>query len=122
MISEFSLVKPATQAQQKAFFAEAIPWLDKQAYVVIYFPFVATSPTLLQGNDGAAVNHVGTGGTLFNVSLPPVTSSLAGTFLMLTTSFAERRIRLPCWSAHAEVTYIPPEIYPKVSLFLIIYS
>ncbi|TFL05085.1 hypothetical protein BDV98DRAFT_283538 [Pterulicium gracile] len=66
VISEFSLVRPATQAQQQSFFNEAIPWLDAQGYVIMYFPFVATSPTLLQGNDGAAVDHVGTGGALFN--------------------------------------------------------
>ncbi|TFL04933.1 hypothetical protein BDV98DRAFT_523642 [Pterulicium gracile] len=66
VISEFSLVAPASAAQQKSFFDQAIPWLDGRAYVIMYFPFVATSPQLLQQNHGGAVSHVGTGGCLFN--------------------------------------------------------
>ncbi|TFL01317.1 hypothetical protein BDV98DRAFT_548839 [Pterulicium gracile] len=66
VISEFSLEQPANGNQQRDFFAQAIPWLDSQPYVIMYFPFVATSPDLLSRNDGAAVGHVGTGGTLFN--------------------------------------------------------
>jgi hypothetical protein len=32
----------------------------------MYFPFVATSPALMQQNDGGAAGFVGTGSTLFN--------------------------------------------------------
>jgi hypothetical protein len=40
--------------------------LDSATYVAMYFPFVATSPSLFQTNDGNGVNFVGTGSTLYN--------------------------------------------------------
>lgn len=49
-----------------AFFKEAFAWLDTVDEVVYYFPFVATSPSLLSANDAGAVSYVGTGSCLFN--------------------------------------------------------
>lgn len=66
VISEFALVAPASASAQASFFNSAVSWLDGQSYVVMYFPFVATSPSLISANDGGAVGHVGTGSTLFN--------------------------------------------------------
>ncbi|KAK7447702.1 hypothetical protein VKT23_013957 [Stygiomarasmius scandens] len=67
VISEFALAKPAGgQQAQVDFFRQAFTWLDSQNYVAMYFPFVATSPQLLQANDQGAVNHVGTGSTLYS--------------------------------------------------------
>ncbi len=45
---------------------QAFTWLDAQSYVTLYFPFVATSPALLQANDAAGASYVGTGSTLYN--------------------------------------------------------
>ncbi|KAF7977571.1 hypothetical protein HWV62_3380 [Athelia sp. TMB] len=49
-----------------AFYKQAFAFLDGASYVQLYFPFVATSPALLQANDGGAVSTVGTGSCLFN--------------------------------------------------------
>jgi hypothetical protein len=49
-----------------AFFKQAFPFLDSATYVAMYFPFVATSPSLFQANDGNGANVVGTGSTLYN--------------------------------------------------------
>ena len=46
-------------------FKQAFSWLDSQSYVELYFPFVATSPSLLSANDGGAVSNVGTGSCLY---------------------------------------------------------
>lgn len=46
-------------------FQQAFSWLDGQSYVELYFPFVATSPSLLSSNDGGAVSNVGTGSCLY---------------------------------------------------------
>ncbi|KZV75735.1 glycoside hydrolase family 128 protein [Peniophora sp. CONT] len=58
VITEFALENPTNGASdQTAFFNQAFPWLDSQDYVTLYFPFVATSPSLAQANsDGAAVD------------------------------------------------------------------
>lgn len=66
VISEFSLVAPASPQAQADFFRQAISWLDGIGFVVMYFPFVATSPGMLSAHDGGAISHVGTGGALFN--------------------------------------------------------
>ncbi|KAF8554269.1 hypothetical protein OG21DRAFT_1509094 [Imleria badia] len=66
VITEFALANPAGgQADQVAFFEQAFPFLDSASYVQLYFPFVATSPSLLETNDGAAVTNVGTGSCLY---------------------------------------------------------
>lgn len=65
MISEFALTG-ASQADQVAFFKQAIEWLNGQDYVELFFPFPATSPSLLSANDAAAASYVGTGSCLFN--------------------------------------------------------
>lgn len=49
-----------------AFFEQAFPFLDDATYVQLYFPFVATSPSLLTTNDNGAVTTVGTGSCLYN--------------------------------------------------------
>ncbi|THU85828.1 hypothetical protein K435DRAFT_684828, partial [Dendrothele bispora CBS 962.96] len=67
VITEFALQNPSGgQSAQSAFFRRAFAWLDAQPWVILYFPFVATSPALLQANDGAAASFVGTGSTLYN--------------------------------------------------------
>ncbi|KAF8309260.1 hypothetical protein DL93DRAFT_1774574 [Clavulina sp. PMI_390] len=67
VISEFALQKPAGgQSAQIAFYKQAFAWLDAQDYVQLYFPFVATSPALMQQNDPGAVSTVGTGSCLYN--------------------------------------------------------
>ncbi|KAJ7845578.1 hypothetical protein B0H13DRAFT_2209171 [Mycena leptocephala] len=67
VVTEFALQKPAGgQADQLAFFKQAFPFLDSATYVAMYFPFVATSPSLFQTNDGNGANFVGTGSTLYN--------------------------------------------------------
>ncbi|KAJ3712477.1 endo-beta-1,3-glucanase [Lentinula raphanica] len=62
VISEFALNNGGDQV---AFFKSAFPFLDGLSYVLLYFPFVATSPSLLQANDPAAVVNVGTGSCLY---------------------------------------------------------
>ncbi|THU95972.1 hypothetical protein K435DRAFT_665355 [Dendrothele bispora CBS 962.96] len=67
VISEFALQNPSGgQSAQVAFFRQAFAWLDAQSWVILYFPFVATSPALLQANDPGAASFVGTGSTLYN--------------------------------------------------------
>ncbi|KZV62279.1 glycoside hydrolase family 128 protein [Peniophora sp. CONT] len=66
VITEFALANPSGgQSAQVAFFKSAFAWLDGQSYVELYFPFVATSPALMQANDAGAVTNVGTGSTLY---------------------------------------------------------
>ncbi|EJF56989.1 hypothetical protein BD309DRAFT_957986 [Dichomitus squalens] len=67
MITEFALQNPAGgQSDQVNFFKQAFAYLDSQSFVNLYFPFVATSPALLQQYDSSAVSFVGTGSCLFN--------------------------------------------------------
>ena len=67
VITEFALTNPAGgQADQVAFFKKAFDWLDQQDYVELYFPFVASSPSLFSANDAAGAGYVGTGSCLFN--------------------------------------------------------
>lgn len=70
VITEFALTG-ASQDAQVAFFKSAFAWLDSQSWVTLYFPFVATSPSLLSANDGAAAGYVGTGSCLFTDSGAP---------------------------------------------------
>jgi len=49
-----------------AFFKDAFAWLDSQDYVELYFPFVATSPSLFSAKDGAGADYVGTGSCLYD--------------------------------------------------------
>ena len=48
------------------FYKQAFAYLDKQDFVQLYFPFVATSPSLFTQNDPAGAKFVGTGSCLFN--------------------------------------------------------
>ncbi|KAJ6466172.1 hypothetical protein C8R47DRAFT_1056593 [Mycena vitilis] len=67
VITEFALQKPAGgQAAQLAFFKKAFAYLDSAAFVAMYFPFVATSPSLFKSNDPNGAGFVGTGSTLYN--------------------------------------------------------
>lgn len=67
VISEFALQNPpGGQNDQINFFRQAFAWLDSQPWVTLYFPFVATTPALLNANDGNAARFVGTGSCLFN--------------------------------------------------------
>ncbi|KAI1792727.1 hypothetical protein LXA43DRAFT_1093371 [Ganoderma leucocontextum] len=66
VITEFALQNPSGgQAAQVDFYKQAFAYLDAQSFVELYFPFVATTPTLLQQNDAGAVSFVGTGSCLF---------------------------------------------------------
>ncbi|KAI0036312.1 endo-beta-1,3-glucanase [Vararia minispora EC-137] len=67
VISEFALTNPAGGASDH-FFSQAFAWLDSQSFIELYFPFVATSPSLLAANDAGAVNYVGTGSCLYSDS------------------------------------------------------
>ena len=49
-----------------AFFQQAFPFLDGASYVQLYFPFVATSPSLFQANDASGATSIGTGSCLYN--------------------------------------------------------
>ncbi|KAF7296499.1 Glyco-hydro-cc domain-containing protein [Mycena chlorophos] len=67
VVTEFALQNPpGGQADQVAFYKGAFPFLDSQDFVEMYFPFVATSPSLLTANDAGATSFTGTGSTLFN--------------------------------------------------------
>jgi len=66
VITEFALQAPATADEQLSFLQSAIPFLNDASYVQLYFPFVATSPSLLTANDPGAVTNVGTGSCLYN--------------------------------------------------------
>ncbi|KAF8554986.1 hypothetical protein OG21DRAFT_1508275 [Imleria badia] len=51
VITEFALQNPpGGQADQVTFFKQAFAFLDSAAYVALYFPFVATSPKLMEEN------------------------------------------------------------------------
>lgn len=47
-------------------FTQAFPYLDGLDYVELYFPFVATSPSLFTANGGSGASFVGTGSCLYN--------------------------------------------------------
>jgi hypothetical protein len=67
VITEFALQNPAGgQADQVAFFQQAFLFLDSASYVALYFPFVATSPSLFEANDASGASYVGTGSCLYN--------------------------------------------------------
>jgi len=67
VVTEFALQNPpGGQADQVAFYKQAIPFLDSQASVSMYFPFIATSPSLFTQNDANGAKFAGTGSTLFN--------------------------------------------------------
>ncbi|KAF7337862.1 Glyco-hydro-cc domain-containing protein [Mycena venus] len=67
VVTEFALQNPAGgQADQLNFFKQAFAFLDSASFVAMYFPFVATSPSLFQSNDPAGAGFVGTGSTLYN--------------------------------------------------------
>jgi hypothetical protein len=67
VITEFALQNPSGgQADQINFFTQAFSFLDSQEYVTLYFPFVATSPSLFQANDPTSAAYVGTGSCLYN--------------------------------------------------------
>jgi len=66
VVTEFALQAPASRDQQTQFYKETFPFLDNAAFVEMYFPFVATTPSLFTKNDGNGANFVGTGSTLFN--------------------------------------------------------
>ncbi|KAI5889725.1 uncharacterized protein SCHCODRAFT_01158444 [Schizophyllum commune H4-8] len=83
VISEFALANPSGgQTAQVNFFKQAFAWLDSQSWVELYFPFVATSPALLQANDGGAVTNVGTGSCLYTNSGGP---SAVGNLMLSNT-------------------------------------
>jgi len=66
VVTEFALQNPpGGQNDQVNFFKQAFAWLDSESYIQLYFPFVATSPNLLQQNDAGAVSLVGTGSCLY---------------------------------------------------------
>ncbi|KAJ6527102.1 hypothetical protein B0H19DRAFT_1275415 [Mycena capillaripes] len=67
VITEFALQNPpGGQVDQLNFFREAFAFLDSAAFIEMYFPFVATSPSLFQSNDPNGARFVGTGSTLYN--------------------------------------------------------
>ncbi|KAJ6468508.1 hypothetical protein C8R47DRAFT_989937 [Mycena vitilis] len=67
VVTEFALQNPSGgQAAQLAFFQQAFAFLDSASYVNMYFPFVATSPSLFSSNDAAGAAFAGTGSTLYN--------------------------------------------------------
>jgi len=67
VITEFALQNPpGGQADQVAYYQQAIPFLDGASFVEMYFPFVATSPSLFTANDAGGVAFAGTGSTLYN--------------------------------------------------------
>ncbi|KAJ7613896.1 hypothetical protein DFH06DRAFT_1286351 [Mycena polygramma] len=67
VVTEFALQNPpGGQADQVAYYKQAFAFLDAAPFVEMYFPFVATSPSLFSANDAAGVGFVGTGSTLYN--------------------------------------------------------
>ena len=48
-----------------SFYKQAFKFLDAAKFVHLYFPFVATKPSLFRANDAAGANFVGTGSCLF---------------------------------------------------------
>ncbi|KAI0036311.1 glycosyl hydrolase catalytic core-domain-containing protein [Vararia minispora EC-137] len=66
VITEFALTNPSGgQSAQVAFFRSAFQWLDSVSWVELYFPFVATSPSLLTAHGNGAASFVGTGSCLY---------------------------------------------------------
>ncbi|KAJ7662766.1 glycosyl hydrolase catalytic core-domain-containing protein [Mycena polygramma] len=67
VITEFALQNPrGGQTDQINFFKQAFAFLDSASFVEMYFPFVATSPSLFKTHDPQGANYVGTGSTLYN--------------------------------------------------------
>ncbi|KAJ7726581.1 hypothetical protein DFH07DRAFT_758078 [Mycena maculata] len=67
VITEFALqAPPGGQADQLAYYKQAIPFLDGASFVEMYFPFVATTPSLFTTNDAAGAAFAGTGSALYN--------------------------------------------------------
>ncbi|KAF7299321.1 Glyco-hydro-cc domain-containing protein [Mycena indigotica] len=67
VVTEFALQNPAGgQAAQAAFYRDAFKFLDAAPFVEMYFPFVATTPSLFAKNDAAGAAFVGTGSALYN--------------------------------------------------------
>jgi len=67
VVTEFALQNPpGGQADQVAYYKQAFAFLDADPNVAMYFPFVATTPSLFAANDAAGVGFVGTGSALFN--------------------------------------------------------
>ncbi|KAF8209573.1 glycosyl hydrolase catalytic core-domain-containing protein [Mycena galopus ATCC 62051] len=67
IVTEFALQNPrGGQADQIKFFRQAFAFLDSASFVEMYFPFVATSPSLFQSHDPNGAKFVGTGSTLYN--------------------------------------------------------
>ncbi|KAJ7304831.1 glycosyl hydrolase catalytic core-domain-containing protein [Mycena albidolilacea] len=67
VITEFALQNPAGgQGDQLNFFRQAFAFLDSAPFVSMYFPFLASSPSLFWANDPNGAGYVGTGSTLYN--------------------------------------------------------
>ncbi|KAJ7103202.1 hypothetical protein B0H15DRAFT_199803 [Mycena belliarum] len=67
VITEFALqAPPGGQADQVAFYKQAFAFLDAAPFVAMYFPFLASTPSLFAKNDAAGAKFVGTGSTLYN--------------------------------------------------------
>ncbi|CAK5277998.1 unnamed protein product [Mycena citricolor] len=67
VVTEFALQNPAGgQADQVAYYKQAFKFLDEAPFVEMYFPFLASTPSLFSANDAAGVGFVGTGSALFN--------------------------------------------------------
>ncbi|KAJ6485292.1 hypothetical protein DFH09DRAFT_1210765 [Mycena vulgaris] len=66
VITEFALQAPATQDDQVAYYKQAFAFLDASPFVEMYFPFLASTPSLFTANDANGAKFVGTGSTLFN--------------------------------------------------------
>jgi hypothetical protein len=64
IVTEFALNAPASRDAQLSFLKAAMSFLDGLSYVTMYSVFVASSPTLMNGNFGTG--QVGTGSSLFN--------------------------------------------------------
>ncbi|CAE6535315.1 Alkali-sensitive linkage protein 1 [Rhizoctonia solani] len=65
VITEFALLPPATRQDQTAFLNTAMAFLDNITYVDYYAIFLATSPSLIIGNNGGS-DYAGTTSTLFS--------------------------------------------------------
>jgi len=67
VVTEFALQNPpGGQADQVAFYKQAFAFLDASPFVEMYFPFLASTPSLFAANDAAGVQFVRTGSTLLN--------------------------------------------------------
>lgn len=89
VVSEFALQNPSGGATaQYDFFQQAFAWLDDQEWVTLYFPFVATSPSLMQANDASSYSYVGTGSCLFtNAGQPSSVGDLMYIFVLRSCSY-----------------------------------